>query len=213
MKKPLSYLIPILLEKIESQYSGTLELRLSNGRLILDTKHVNYSFGSLHTVMEKSLKKAFQLNSSIKSALILGYGGGSAAQILFEDYSSRIKITGVEIDSTIIEVAKSKFFYCNEIDLIHSDAWDFLHTITRDKYDLIVIDLFINESIPNFCYNPEFYSLVYAYLNKNGVVVHNTMLDSKEKSNILQSQFSFRFQKTSQLKLLDKNIVLLGCKK
>jgi len=56
LKKLISYLYPINLYKTTSKISKTLEVTLVNGELVLDSKHTNYSYGSLQRVVQTGYK-------------------------------------------------------------------------------------------------------------------------------------------------------------
>ena len=51
MKKAFSYLWP-LTKKVNSEFSGELEVTWLNGKKILDTKNANYSYGALHQILD-----------------------------------------------------------------------------------------------------------------------------------------------------------------
>ena len=55
-KKPFSYLLPITIFKQKSTVSQTLEVTWTNGKLVLDSKNTNYSYGSLQRILRKGLK-------------------------------------------------------------------------------------------------------------------------------------------------------------
>ena len=79
LKKIISYVYPIT-RKVQSQYSGKLELTVMNGRKVLDTLNTNYSYGSLQRVLKYSLN---QINiENTKNTLVLGLGGGSVIETL-----------------------------------------------------------------------------------------------------------------------------------
>ena len=74
--KFLSWFWPIRLERRSSPFNRVLDVDLSHGHLQLNTRQANYSFGRLHTVMEKSLARIHRDNQTYNEVLMLGYGGG-----------------------------------------------------------------------------------------------------------------------------------------
>ena len=59
-KKRLSYFFPITVEKIESQHSGTLSVRLVEGRYQLVTGDAIYSFEDKYTSYGTALEQPHQ---------------------------------------------------------------------------------------------------------------------------------------------------------
>lgn len=144
LAKFFSYFIPINVVKKNSSVSKTLEVTWNNGELVLDSKNTNYSYGSLQRILRKGLKYiGFDRIRKFENILILGVAGGSVIKTLTNEIKFTGKITGVEIDNEIVEIA-NKYFKLNEIknlELIVEDAFEFVLK-TKNKYDLIIIDLF-----------------------------------------------------------------------
>ena len=55
-KKIISYVYPIVFEHEKGEIVPCVEVRANMGKLTLDGNHVNYSFGSLHTVFDKTFE-------------------------------------------------------------------------------------------------------------------------------------------------------------
>ncbi len=178
-KKVLSYFWPITIDVAKGELVDQLEVIVYNGKLMLDTNEVNYSFGNLHKVMELVLLRLFKKPYSFEQTLILGYGGGSAAQIIHEKIDREAQIIGIEKDAKVIEFAK-KYFYTSEVKLLHEDAFDYVKKAKNNgwKYDLVVIDLFRDAIVPQ--YDTSFFQAIYEILNEQGVAVLNTMMTEKE---------------------------------
>ena len=66
----------------------------------------------------------------ISNALILGFGTGSVASILCDEYKKDVYLTGVEKDPVVIDLAK-KYFHIDRyknLSLHIEDAGDLLRT-------------------------------------------------------------------------------------
>ncbi len=154
LKQILSYLWPITSKK-DSDFSGKLEITWIDGKKVLDTKNANYSYGTLQKVLENGLKNVnFQ---QINSVLILGLGGGSIARSLQEKFNFCGSIHAVEIDKKIIELAKTEFDISaiQNLKIINKDALSFVKN-SKQIYDLIIVDLFIDTEIPDVFLSEEF---------------------------------------------------------
>lgn len=184
LKKLLSYLIPIIIIKKNSEVSKTLEVTWSNGKLVLDSKNTNYSYGNLQSVLRMGLKKiGFERIQKMSSILVLGVAGGSVIKTLVNEIHFSGKITGVEIDKEVIAIA-NEYFELNKIpnlEIIIDDAFEFVLKNTT-KYDLIIIDVFQDALMPNFLFQSYFIDRVCLSLNSNGIILFNTMvLNDKQK--------------------------------
>ncbi|HNB13520.1 MAG TPA: hypothetical protein PKY09_11485, partial [Bacteroidia bacterium] len=81
----LSFLYPVIIQKDQSDVNSVLETTLENGKLVLNTAHANYSYGSLYRVFIKALLR-FNLDiKNKKKVLVLGMGGGSVVKFLLEN--------------------------------------------------------------------------------------------------------------------------------
>jgi len=179
VKKLLSYFWPVTIEKSKAEWSSDLEVIVYNGKLMLDTQEVNYSFGNLHKVMELVLMRLAKKKYSFEQTLILGYGGGSAAQIIHQKIDKESQIIGIEKDAEVIRFAK-KYFYSSEVKLLHEDAFDYVKKAKNNgwKYSIVVIDLFRDAIVPQ--YDTAFFESIYEILDENGVAVLNTMMNESE---------------------------------
>ncbi len=128
-KKILSYLIPINIYKKKSLLSKSIEVTWANGELVLDTENTNYSYGSLQRILRKGLFYiGVEKIKCMQEILILGVAGGSVIKTLRNEIGFRGKITGVEIDSEIIEIA-NQYFELNKtenLEIIIDDAYKFV---------------------------------------------------------------------------------------
>lgn len=195
LQKLLSYLIPIKIFKTKSTLSKTIEVTWANGELVLDSKNTNYSYGSLQRILRRGLKYfGFKKIAKMNHILILGVAGGSVIKTLVDEIKFSGKITGVDIDPEIIAIA-NKYFQLNEIknlNIVIDDAFEFVLK-TKDRYDLIIIDIFQDTTMPNFLFEKFFIDRICFLLNSKGVVLFNTMcLTSKD--NLRNQNFISNFE-------------------
>lgn len=197
LKRILSYLLPIKVYEIESEINKTLEVTWNNGQLVLDSKNTNFSYGSLQRVMRIGLAHiGSDIVKNSDSALILGVAGGSVIKTLTEEFEFEGKITGVELDKKTIEIA-NKYFGLNKltnVEIINDDAQNFV-TKTKKKYDLIVIDIFQDNVMPDFLFEETFINNLNNILDEKGNILFNTIVNfsndiqRNKKYNTLASKF------------------------
>lgn len=183
LKQLLSYFIPVVIYRKKSAVSKDLEITWNNGQLVLDSKNTNYSYGSLQRILRKGLKNiGFDKIRSMESALILGVAGGSVIKTLVEEIKFCGKITGVEIDADVIAIA-NEYFALDQIPnvaIVVGDAFEFVLK-TRDKYDLIIIDIFQDTTMPNFLFEKFFMNRIGDLLHPKGYILFNTMILDKSQ--------------------------------
>jgi spermidine synthase len=194
IKRLLSYFLPIKVYETPSKTSTNLEVTWNNGYLVLDSKNTNYSFGSLQRALKKGLKYiGYERIKSFESILVLGVAGGSVIETLKKEVKFDGKITGVEIDATVVDIA-NKYFGLSKYDnleIVIDDAFEFVLK-TKDTYDLIIIDIFQDTIMPNFLFEDYFINRINFLLNVNGFILFNTMAlqyKDRRRNAIYKSKF------------------------
>ena len=198
LKRLLSYFYPIKIYSQKSALSKTLEITWANGDLVMDSLNTNYSYGSLQRILKLGLKNiGFSRIQKMDHILILGVAGGSVIKTLIHDIRYKGKITGVEIDSEMIQIA-NQYFKLNEIpqlEIVIDDAFEFVLK-TTEKYDLIVVDIFQDIKMPNFLFENYFIDRICFLLKSKGFILFNTMLldkaDDLRNEKLLQDRKSTR---------------------
>ncbi len=195
LQKLFSYFIPVNVYKKNSAVSKSLEVTWNNGQLVLDSKNTNYSYGSLQRILRKGLKYiGFERIRGFENVLVLGVAGGSVIKTLIDEIKFNGKIIGVEIDEKVIEIATHYFGLdaIPNLELVIDDAFEFVLK-TKEKYDLIIIDIFQDTTMPNFLFEDFFINRINSLLNLNGFILFNTMVitKSQEERNLLyKSKFN-----------------------
>ncbi|MBP6558184.1 MAG: fused MFS/spermidine synthase [Flavobacterium sp.] len=194
LRRLFSYFVPINIYKKNSLVSKTLEVTWNNGQLVLDSKNTNYSFGSLQRILRKGLKYiGFERIKKFESILVLGVAGGSVIRTLTDEIKFKGEITGVEIDPNVVAIA-NKYFKLDTIpnlEIVIDDAFEFVLK-TKKKYDLIIIDIFQDTSMPNFLFEDFFINRINDLLNTNGFILFNTMVINKvdeERNLVYKNKF------------------------
>ncbi|MCM0667239.1 spermidine synthase [Flavobacterium tyrosinilyticum] len=178
IRKFFSYLIPIKIFKKKSTRSKMIEVTWANGELVLDTENTNYSYGSLQRILRYGLRNiGYDKIVEMEHILLLGVAGGSVVKTLVDEIEYKEKITGVEIDPDMIEIA-NQYFNLNQIkqlEVVIDDAFEFVLK-TKEKYDLIIIDIFEDTHMPNFLFEKFFVDRICTILKDAGFVLFNTMI-------------------------------------
>ncbi|WP_202703026.1 spermidine synthase [Flavobacterium sp. UGB4466] len=178
IQKLFSYIVPIKIFKKKSQRSKIIEVTWANGELVLDSENTNYSYGSLQRILRYGLRNiGYDTILKMDHILLLGVAGGSVVKTLVDEIQYKGKITGVEIDPEMIKIA-NEYFNLNEIkqlEVVIDDAFEYVLK-TKNKYNLIIIDIFEDIKMPNFLFERFFSERICLLLQNQGFVLFNTMI-------------------------------------
>jgi len=195
MKKLLSYLFPITVSEIETEKNGKVTVTYDFGKKMLHSQNANYSYGSLQKILEFGLKQVPV--SSFNSVLILGFGGGSVVTSLRERFGYKNSIDAVDFDATILTLALEEFRLEKDDQLtpIHQEAFAYLQSCTK-SYDLIVVDLFIDQWVPASFYTSEFWNTLKTRLTQNGYFIFNASIfgQNEKELTVLQNHLKSNFE-------------------
>nr|WP_294825047.1 methyltransferase domain-containing protein [uncultured Flavobacterium sp.] len=210
LKRLLSFFVPINVYKQNSLISQKLEVTWNNGQLVLDSKNTNYSYGSLQRILRRGLQYiGYERIRGFENVLVLGVAAGSVIKTLASEVKFKGSITGVEIDPAAIEIANA-YFGLDKIDncsIIIDDAFEFVLK-TREKYDLIIIDIFRDTDMPNFLFEDFWINRINFLLRVNGFILFNTMTltdDHKKRNLKYRSQFNKDYSVRMYPKVEDHN--------
>jgi spermidine synthase len=182
-KQLYSHLYPQLLEEASSSYNPVLKVLLTQGRFQLLSKNAIYSYADLYDNFTKTFRAIHLDALHIKNVLILGYGLGSIPEILERVFKKKYHYTAVEIDSEVVRLAQKYTIPTlkSKIDLICSDAYLYIQEANPQKqFELICIDIFLDESVPKPFLNIVFLESVAKLLAPNGVLMFNLLAHTQE---------------------------------
>ena len=181
-KKWLSHVKDVHLESHESTINPALHLALVKGRLQLSTDNAIYSFEDKYDNFYKAFNKIKKAGKwTYHDVLILGFGLGSIPKMLEDNFKLQLNYTAVEIDDVIIDMVSDYVLphLQSSIQLINADAHQFMQ-INEQVFDLICVDVFLDEIIPDQFKTKAFFQLLKKSLSENGLVLFN-MLGDYEK--------------------------------
>ena len=114
----------------------------------------------------------------VMSVLNFGFGGGSFERFLWH-YYPEITITSVEPDEAVIHMARQYFEIPASWPVFNTSAESFVSSHST-PHDLILVDIFIDESHPDCLYQEQFFHSLHAQLSPKGILVCNLTPDSDE---------------------------------
>jgi spermidine synthase len=168
-----------ILEEKESKYNGKLRVVRTFGMgTYLQAGGLTQSGGIVETIWKQTLRRVKSEEQDIKSCLILGLGGGTVAKLVRRKWPEA-NITGVDIDSAIVELGK-KYLGLDQVnvDIKIQDAFDHFsnhQSLTINYYDLIIIDLYQGDKFPDKFETGKYIDIVKSHLSENGLAVFNRL--------------------------------------
>ena len=126
-------------------------------------------------------------------------------------------IRAVDIDPAIIEVAKNEFALDSYADteIICQDAYVYVGE-TPKKYALIIIDLFINNKVPEKFFDDVFWENITRVLTSDGQIIFNTMIKTTNSElfhNIITRLEKLGFRTTVYEKVDTTNMMIVAKKR
>ncbi len=188
------------IEEVESDFNGKIQVlgSVEGPRVFVDG--VLQSGRLMRSVWSTGIGRVKTKLKDVDQALILGLGAGSAAEVIKKYYPSAT-ITGLDIDPEMINVGKKYLKLEGIVGLTtviaDAEGWTSINSKkTPGKYDLILIDLFHGERIPEKFYQEKFLENVKRLLKENGVVAFNHLYgfsdrdDAAKLSKVLRNVFT-----------------------
>ena len=179
LQKLLSYFSEVTVKTVKLQSVPVAKVVLSRGKYILDGQRVNYAFGGLDTFFRHVFNSEGIPSAKMQKALVLGFGAGNVATILREK-NPEIHITGVEPDEKIVELAREYFYHdWSNVEMVTDTAENFLKK-TSQTFDLIVVDVFVEELVPKPMQTTNAIKNLVKALSPGGVLLFNQMAHSNK---------------------------------
>lgn len=179
VKLLLSHIWPIKIEEYHKN-SSYLELSLYQGKIHLNTKGANYSYGNLHTAFRNLFVEVGLNWAAFDKTLLLGFGLGGVADLILQRNSTS-QITAVEINPQIIHW-HDKYLIRSNTKIIDDDAFHFVEH-TTEQYNLIIVDLYINLDVPTQFETNTFIHKLKTILIKDGTLIFNKVVQNQVQAN------------------------------
>jgi spermidine synthase len=130
----------------------------------------------------KMVLSSLMVQDNPQRILILGLGGGTLIHT-FNQLFPAAEIISIEIDEAVVRVAKDYFDFVedarNKVERIDGRVYVKRAGLRGEKFDLVILDAFNGEYIPEHLMSQEFLEEVKLLLPERGVVVANTFSTSR----------------------------------
>lgn len=193
----LSYIFPQLLAKVSSPLNPVLEVRLSRGRLRLDSGNSTYSYEDLYDTFYSPFKKLNVSERPFNKVLVLGSGLCSIPFMLQKHFRQHAQYVVVDIDEMVIHLARQFVLpeVLENITFHCADAFDFVAE-DNELYDLIAVDVFIDTNTPSKFRSASFLENLKSRLSSDGLIIYNTMVNHEDLSRVSNAFYRSTFKQT-----------------
>lgn len=180
------FLLPHIVLRTSSRYNPDIRVVREWGGTKLLVNGSRQSGPYIRMLWEKAFRGLrLSEQTNVRSILVLGIGGGTVIELLAKRYP-QANITAVDIDQTIIDIAKNYFYidHIPRLSIVRADARAFS---SAKRFDRIIVDLFIGREIPPFVSQAAFYTRLKKMLSQHGIVVVNFLreLEYQHRSDAL----------------------------
>lgn len=110
-----------------------------------------------------------------RDVLMIGCGGGTLATMLARNGK---KVCAVDIDPASFKIARAHFKLPRSVECHVADGLAFMRT-TRRRFDLLIIDAFLGEAVPEQFTGDEFCAGARRVVRNSGVLLFNVCLDGR----------------------------------
>lgn len=181
----LSYLFDYPLDNSIGDNGQSLHVSLKNGRIMLTSDHAIYSFDDYYiNFMEAfiSMDKDITPDSEI---LVLGMGMGAIPYMLEKKFFYFPKYTLIEKDESVIDLATrySLNRLQSDCQIVSADAYSFILSDSR-QYDLICMDVFVDDKVPDPMSTLDFCQLLQSSLKPDGLLLFNRLYQYEEDKEL-----------------------------
>lgn len=173
------------MEMTSSHYNPELDVVLTKGEYQLSTADAIYSYGNRYDNFRTAFEKLPIEKFDVKDVLLLGLGLGSIPYMLENKFKRNYQYTAVEIDDEIIYLAAKYVLndLKSDIQTVNADALTYME-VDQSKYDLICMDIFENDYIPEVFQTKLFLETLKKSMTDKGILLFNRLyLYDHDKQN------------------------------
>lgn len=210
----LSFFIPQTVLRFSSTYNSDIQVTrgLGGTRLLVNG---SWQSGPYIRKLWTSAFRKFGIDAlqNIRTILVLGVGGGTVIELLAKRFP-HATITAVDIDPTMIAIAKD-YFGVDKYLNVHLERGDANVFVTQSgkkgtAFDLVIVDLFIGPTIPEFVSSTPFLNNLHAIVTPGGHLVINYLreLEYREKSDELMLRLNALWGHVEDMNLYNNRFFL-----
>ena len=183
----ISYITDVPIDEGFDSEGNKLQLLLRRGQLLLASPNMIYSYGDRYQVLREAYSHFEVYSSPPENVLLLGAGIASGLQLLYSKgiYSNAVL---VERESLICRWLHSYVISRLEksnVKVLCEDVRKVLDSL-NDDFDLIVVDIFVDNLVPAFVGQRSFIEKMLELLSSNGLALINITREPAENRELIK---------------------------
>jgi len=168
-----------------SELDGVRALHIDSST-VQSAMRVNAPY-DLELTYSRGIMTFLLFKQQVREVLVLGLGGGSIPKFIWH-YLPEMRTRVVEINPTVIEIARSHFMLPEDderLEVIEDDGAQYLRNHPSSA-ELLVLDIFDGHGIPPELYSQSFFDSCAEALKTNGMIAANLWGSDKNFDIYLQ---------------------------
>lgn len=184
-----------IVETRQSRYNGEITLIREFGQLRISTNGFPQTGGIVQAILNQHLQHLGHPHT----ILLLGLGGGGIISVIRQKFLQS-QLTAIEIDPQMITLAEKYFNIKNQpgLTIINNNAVAYLNQAAKQsqKFDAIIVDCFIGNSIPQEMETPAVIKNLSLLTRPDGTITINRLnaqshqVSNHQLINTLQQHFA-----------------------
>lgn len=187
---------------------------LNRPRLIIG--NMIQSGGLVRQIWHKGIHRLKDQHLKVKQALIIGLGCGDCA-FEIKRHWRKAKMTGVEIDPHVVEMARCYFDLATveNLNISVADGIEYVAKMSRvkkpTKFELIIVDAYLGNAMPRSFRTKTFFKQLTKLLTHDGVVIYNHLFYDQYKQDAAKfiKEFEAEFGKVTLVRT-GQNLLIFG---
>lgn len=173
-----------------------MHVSLSRGRYMLSTANAVYSYEDLYDNYTKAFERMNLEKLDWQEVLVLGLGLGSVPWMLERKFGQYYQYTLVEIDPEVIDLARRYALeeLSSPMTTYCADGLQFVQTHAQ-QYDCIVMDVFLDDTVPAAFEEVAFLKSLQALLAPEGLLMYNRLANTPTDRKLSRHFFEHSFRK------------------
>lgn len=211
----LSKVVPLRLKKVKVSKKRSIKLFLYKRQFKLQYGRVLYSDGTEYFPFQMAFSKIKTRLSESENVLVLGAGIGSVGMMLHDKFPGKQwQMHFVDISKPILDTCSSvmDFFPNVNGEYTQADAFEFIQNVPEQKYDLVCVDVFDEDKVPQEILSESFVHAVKHVLTDTSAVVMNVMFEDDDQKQDFEKVLKDEFNAFDRLEKEQNSIYILPAK-
>lgn len=211
----LSKVVPLRLKKVKVDKRRSIKLYLYKRQFKLQYGRVLYSDGTDYFPFRMAFSKMKTRLAESENVLVLGAGIGSVGMMLHDKFPGKQwQMHFVDISKPILETCSSVMDLFPNVngEYTLADAFEFIQNAATQKYDLVCVDVFNEDKVPEAILSENFVHAVKQVLNDRSSVVMNVMFEDEAQQEHFEKVLTDEFSVFDRLEKEQNNIYILPAK-